>query len=122
TLAVDPAHPRTIYAGGLNYLGVLRSVDGGATWTSLANQMSAHEVRALAVDPATSAVYAATQPDASAPQLAYWSLDGGDTWTRLAPSLPAYWPQFFVFDPRQPRVVYLGSLAGVWRSGNQGQT
>jgi len=119
-LAIDPSHPWRIYAAGGNLLGVLRSADDGATWTRLANEMSAHDVRALAVDPVTSAVYAAAAP--TAPQRVYRSLDGGDTWTGMGSSLPVTWPSTFAFHPRRPAVVYLGSLAGVWKSTNRGKT
>ncbi|NLS79169.1 MAG: hypothetical protein GXY76_18110 [Chloroflexi bacterium] len=58
SLALDPANPRTVYAG-TNYRGVFRSLDGGATWAALSQGLPFRygttdnyaAVNALALDP-----------------------------------------------------------------------
>src|SRR2546428_10090459 len=51
TLAIDPRHTRTIYAGNTDG-GVLRSLNGGATWAPASTGLPpSGEVLAVAVDP-----------------------------------------------------------------------
>jgi hypothetical protein len=58
-VAIDPRNGGTIYAGTSN--GVWRSVDGGAHWSALNSGLPMiGGVNALAIDPQTGAVYAAT--------------------------------------------------------------
>lgn len=122
TLAVDPNHPWKIYAAAFTrfYEGVLRSVDGGATWTHLTIQGDEPYVEVLAVDPRSSAVYAAVA--LSAPHSVFRSVDGGDTWTDVGSTLPSMWPGEFAFNPSRPAFVYLGTSAGVWKSVDRGRT
>lgn len=101
SIALDPRHPTTIYVGtgaaprtpdGSPGMGILKSTDGGATWTQLgAEQLAGLTVTRIAVDPfANGVVLAATAPPES-PALpgpavgvgagGIWrSADGGRTW------------------------------------------
>lgn len=70
TLAIDPSHPSTVYAGTLDR--VLKSTNGGRSWTPLADLA----VNDLLVDTTTpSTLYAATDTRG-----VLRSLDGGATW------------------------------------------
>ena len=40
TLAIDPSHPDTIYAGGSEGIGILRSTNGGELWGEINNGVS----------------------------------------------------------------------------------
>src|SRR5437016_5701714 len=61
-LTVDPVTPSTLYAVGVSYRGIFKSIDGGASWISIKSGqgMSGPELFvALAIDPETpSTVYA----------------------------------------------------------------
>ena len=46
-IAVDPAHPTTVYAGTA-FAGVFRSDDGGKSWTIVSNGLTDLHVHALA--------------------------------------------------------------------------
>jgi photosystem II stability/assembly factor-like uncharacterized protein len=91
-LAIDPAHPATVYAGvddGSASLagvqptpgstGLFRSTDGGATWTNTGFTRSA--VNLLAIDPSNpNIIYASTEGHYSEPkgfQGLFKSTDGG---------------------------------------------
>src|SRR5439155_27176008 len=56
--AIDPADPRTIYAGDF-FTGVCRSTDGGATWAPFNQGLTNSEVLDVAVVPTGSTVHAA---------------------------------------------------------------
>jgi photosystem II stability/assembly factor-like uncharacterized protein len=64
-LAIDPQNPSTLYAGAFDYYaqrgGVLKSVDGGASWSAVNSGLTMLNVQTLAIDPQNpSTVYAGT--------------------------------------------------------------
>jgi photosystem II stability/assembly factor-like uncharacterized protein len=75
SLAIDPQHPSTIFAGTHGY-GVYKSTDYGASWSACNMAMGAEAVRAIAIDPKSpSTLYGA--------MITYGvekSTDGGATW------------------------------------------
>lgn len=110
TVAADPAHPATVYAGGPGEL--LRSTDAGRTWTRLALRPQPYTIEALAVAPGEpSTVYAAgTQ--------VYASRDGGTAWSSVFSDSLAI--QSLLVDPSDPDTVYATGLAGVYKTVNAG--
>jgi photosystem II stability/assembly factor-like uncharacterized protein len=76
-IAIDPRHPQTIYASNRDG-GVLRSLNGGATWSSAsAGLPPTGETLAVAVDPNLPArVYAWVKAGGL-----FVSADGGGSWT-----------------------------------------
>jgi len=116
-IAIDPVHPERIYIGGQFYAGVPWSADGGLTWQSPTTVLSPYEVRALAVDPVSSAVYAAA---VGSPGRAYRSLDGGASWRPVGRGLPRTIVLALAVDPERRADLYAGTLAGVWKSADRG--
>ncbi len=134
-LAVDPNDPTLLY-GGTEGHGVLRSTDGGRSWTQTAAFRLAH-VYSVAVSSSErrrgrGAVYAGTEPSAL-----FLSEDGGDRWVELEAlqSIPSK-PQWS-FPPRpythhlrcialsahDPALILAGiELGGVMRSTDGGRT
>ena len=91
-LAIDPLTPSTVYAG--TQLGIFKSVDAGASWSTVRPDLT----YSLAIDLATpSTVYAGTTSGVVK------STDGGATWSDrlLAPAIYA-----LVIDPRKPSTIY----------------
>jgi len=88
-LAVDPNDPMTVYVGCGNSGGMLKSTDGGATWSAIDTGLvypqypnDTPTVQQIVVDPADSSVYITTWMD----ELGYdvfASHDGGATWTGI---------------------------------------
>lgn len=75
-LAFGPDDPDVVFFGHHN--GILRSDDGGRTWTPAANGLDSRSVQALAVDPAArGTVFAGVEGGL------YKSADGGASWSRL---------------------------------------
>jgi hypothetical protein len=86
-VVIDPSTPSTVYAGTAN--GVMKSLDGGATWTLLTNGFSQSvDVRFLVIDPVKpQTLYAATNIN-FAP---YRTSDGGAHWAQ------GQWPGGFTY-------------------------
>jgi hypothetical protein len=140
SIAYAPSDPSIVYAGmgdvGNGYLGsgVLRSNDGGATWTRVNNTTlpSPGTVSRIVVDVADpNRVYLAQYSMLSGPTVFssgfFLSTDGGVNWTRTLAGLP----RDVVRHPTDPNILYLAmtridfvtpSTGGVWRSVNRGST
>jgi len=129
-LAADPLNPNVAYAGTRGN-GVLRSTDGGRTWTPAG--LNGQVVKSLAVSKAESgAVYAGVKPPAL-----FVSRDGGGTWNEIesfqrvrswwwrspAESDLGAYIQGIALSPADPNVIVIGIEAGaVVRTGDGGRT
>lgn len=130
SLAAGPGN--TLFAG--TDAGLLRSRDGGESWTVTLDQM----VRALLLDPRhPGRLYAGTQPAA-----AWRSDDGGDTWKELRglgtraeragwylpgdeplATVPVARVNTFVVDPASRDTLLAGvEVGGLWRSDDGGES
>jgi uncharacterized protein (TIGR03437 family) len=110
SITVDPENSHTLYATDVGFL--VRSLDGGSAWATLAAFPSVKTVNSLTVDPTQSNIlYAGTSPLG-----ALKSSDGGASWTAinngLLPSLnPATNKSEFNvnqiwIDPKSPAVLF----------------
>jgi photosystem II stability/assembly factor-like uncharacterized protein len=114
--AFDFMNPSTIYAVCGPPNAVLKSADGGASFTQMTNGIDASELAnfpAMAMDPANSQrlYLAATH--------VWQSNDGANTWTAISPALgTAIWDQTLAVSPNDPNTVYLGNSNGVYVTTN----
>lgn len=116
SLVVAPSDPSTIFFGSVNGPGVVRSIDGGATWTAShdgitpAPAYGTFTVVYLAVDPSNAnVVYAA----ADAPVGLFKSTDRGVHWLRLdVPTAPGALIGPVAIDPATPSTIYAGYYYG----------
>jgi photosystem II stability/assembly factor-like uncharacterized protein len=130
-IAVDPDTSTTIFIG-TDKGEILRSGDGGGSWTSVHLEAGSFIVSAIAISPApASTVYAVftttTPPTFAGPMLlsrsrVLRSLDGGDTWGPAINGLRNLGVQAIVVDPFDPFRVYAGAIGGVFRSDDRGRT
>jgi photosystem II stability/assembly factor-like uncharacterized protein len=75
-VAINPANPTVLYAGGAD-IGVVKSLDDGATWTAADNGLTNRAIRVLALDPQKpETLYAGTNGGL------FKTVDGGQTWVR----------------------------------------
>jgi photosystem II stability/assembly factor-like uncharacterized protein len=124
SLAIDPVHPATIYAG--TNQGIYRSDDGGESWASAADLPNRRRdlgfgVDYLAIDPFhPSHIFTASNCSM------FRSFNGGQAWEEYTVPFegtggciagPA---QRIAFDTFTPDVVYQAYLAGVFRSQDGG--
>jgi len=140
-ITLDPSNPNTIYAGtgepngsGDSYYGagILKSVDGGNTWTQVgANIFTGMGISAIVVHPTNpNLIYAASSPgvignlpineDAGI----YRSLDGGSTWQgvfRCGATDICTGVSSLVMDPTNANILYAGAdVDGLYKTVDGG--
>lgn len=124
----DPFDPNVLYLGEANseddVLSLLKSIDGGASWSR--SGVADFAANVLAIDPAVpTTLYAGTTSGVSK------STDGGVTWkpTALGVEMSV---NVLVIDPRKPNVLYAalagsgylprGSIGGLFKSTDSGMS
>ena len=117
---VDPRTP-DVYLAGLasdspEYSGILRTIDGGLTWTRIPGPTS---VWSIAIWPMDSRVIAAGTLDG-----VFLTRDGGEKWEQVAAlDNPDLKPVVSLsFDPADARVVYAGTPHLPWKTVDGGAT
>jgi uncharacterized protein (TIGR03437 family) len=127
SLAIDPTHPEVIYAGtgeanfnadAYNGMGILKSADGGNTWTLLGSDTFEQEsIGALAVDPGNGQIILAAAPGGL-----YRSADGGQSWQTVLAGVATS----VLFTPdgnaAYAGVAGLGINTGIYKSLDGGST
>jgi photosystem II stability/assembly factor-like uncharacterized protein len=117
SLAIDPGNPELIYTG--TYHLPWKTVDGGKTWTSIANGMiDDSDIMSLRID--------ANNPRrifSSACSGIYRSDDAGTSWVKLQ-GIPyvSRRTQQIVQDPRDPQRLYAATTAGLWQTSDYGES
>jgi cysteine-rich repeat protein len=105
SLAVDPHDARTLYTASL--LGMVKSSDGGSTWSESNEGLHADVVNAFAYDQSSGRLYAGTE------SVGVWvGEDHGTKWSAANVGLPNGWYGTFYpimdlqIDPQQPTTLY----------------
>ena len=143
-IAIDPSNHNIIYAGtgednnnvdGYAGAGILKSTDGGATWTNLPGPFAGplgvttggSSIGSLAVHPTNGQILLAGVSGAGSTGGIYRSTNGGTSWTRITSGLPNLPGTGVVFDPTNGNNAYaaIGYSAsnasnGVYKSTNAG--
>ena len=119
TLAVDPSNPSVVYAGTQS-AGVLKSVDGGATFSASGAGLPALRMSRsgpVAIDPTnTSTLYVGTEGAG-----VFKSVNAGATWTPINTGLSELNIFALALDARQPNVLYVGGPGGVFKTVTGGE-
>ncbi len=136
-LVVDPGNEDVVFAGAAEG-GVLRSTDGGQSWTPVFDDQPSLSIGALAIDPNNSSIiYAGTgEVNPGGGSVAYGgagllrSLDQGDTWSLVGLENSGAIGRI-VIDPTDSNTIFVAVLGrlwethverGVYRSTNGGST
>jgi photosystem II stability/assembly factor-like uncharacterized protein len=130
-IALDPQNPDIVYVGTQDSR-LLKSADGGNSWTSPGYSFrdpvcSVLLVQGLAIVPQDPDTLYATTSDCNDQIMPLQrSRDGGATWSKLNISMVCYLGQLcsgmVAVDPENPNLVYAGQLGGVARSTDGGET
>ncbi len=115
-LVVDPANPATLYVGWKDSSlsndgpsGLLRSLDGGAHWTSMFDR----PVTAMVLAPRRQEMYISTVPRTPGQPCVLRSRDGGQTWGPPAAGLYSGASvceiNAIAIDPVSPTTLYAGA-------------
>jgi photosystem II stability/assembly factor-like uncharacterized protein len=134
---IDPRNPEVLYVshgifdreaansdpvkGVPGGVGILKSTDGGQTWSDANNGLKNLYVGSLFMHPQNpdillTGVGNVTYPESSG---AYLSTDGGATWTQ---TLDAYVISSVEFATSNPEIAYAASFNAVYRSEDGGHT
>jgi len=119
SLAVHPTDPDTMYVGTFIY-GVLKTENGGETWTSGTGLPTDTMVLSVAIAPSDPGIVFAGLDGAGV----YRSTNGGQTWIHSSAGLnPASKITSIVVDPTDSQIVYAAEFSsGVYVSTNGGDT
>jgi photosystem II stability/assembly factor-like uncharacterized protein len=121
-LAIDPLHPRVLYAGVSNYAygccfqGLFKSADDGASWSPINNGLgdlidARVNVNALILDPDhPNVLYLGTSGYG-----VFKSSDGGATWTAFNDGLAFPDVRVLAIVRGASPTVYAGTPGGVFR-------
>src|SRR5579883_663889 len=133
TLELAPSNHNVIYAavtgpGG----GILKSSDGGTTWTLLGSAIFGDVLfSSLAISPTDpNTVYVGAWAAGGSPGGLYKTTDGGQTWTNLTQAIHSGSATDVAIDPTQPATLYVGlvdgagngSTNGIYKSTNSGSS
>jgi hypothetical protein len=118
SMAVDPAHPDTVYAGGYESPGsaIYRTLNGGTSWTRLTTTVMTNYVYGMAVSPVNpSVIFAATGGGI------YRSADFGSTWVKVSSTIGGC--KDVLINPGNPNWVWVStSSQGIYQSTDGGTT
>jgi len=123
SLAAVPEHPNHLYLGTTNGW-IYESTDGGSSWSRLSKLGSSENlvVDHIVVDSANpTVVYAAAWTAGHAGGGLWVSRDGGRSWTENQ-GLHGQSIRAFLQAPSEPRMLFAGTLEGVFRSVDAGLT
>jgi len=127
-LAINPQNPEILYATTeFDAMGILKSTNHGESWDYVNNGLSVMNVTALTIDPQNPEIlYACTDSGAYYPEYPlgiFKSTNGGETWSEVTNGLQAQSPTALAIDPKNPLVLYVGTLYGsVYKSSDGGES
>ncbi len=117
-IEVAPNDTRVIYAA-MAAAGILKSVNGGTSWTTLFDKEAVMSVGDVAVSPSNPSIVWAGTGESNNRQSSSWgngvykSLDAGKTWTNMGLEKTLAIARV-VIHPTNPDVVYVAATGNLW--------
>lgn len=116
-IAVAPNNADILYVSvgpsGTTSNRLLKSIDGGSTYTNVTGGLPDRYISDIAVDPANSNRVAVTLSGFGTSHV-YVTRDGGTTWSNIGVGLPDIPHNTLVWDPNNRRTLYVGNDLGVF--------
>lgn len=122
-LVIDPANPSTMYAGTASG-GVMKTTNGGATWSPLTDFLPVLTVSSLVMDPSNSqTLYLGTGEVARGAGI-FKSTDAGQTWNQLPQTTTTDFHAVYslAIVPSRPTHIYAATATGIFVSTDAGVT
>jgi hypothetical protein len=126
-VSLHPRFPNTVYMGAADG-GIWKTTNGGATWTSIGDELDTQAIGAIALArQRRSTVYVGTG-EASTNADAYFGLgvfrsrNGGASFTEVGGSLFDRKTVFKILAPTNGRLVFVATNQGLYRSRDFGRT
>lgn len=130
-IAIDPVDHNILYVGGRTG-GMIKSTDGGKTWTALSGLSgvtktetpNANGICTIAIDPDSSdgskctRIYAGISKNKESN--IFVSEDGGESWKAVGELPEKLYPQRMRFDGQGNLIITYGNAEGPWNSGQGG--
>lgn len=114
---VDQERPDTVYAA-MRVSGVVRTEDGGRSWTAFNSGLTTRDLNSLALDPSVPERLLVGTLDKGI----FRTVDGGEIWRPANGGLTNRVVHAIEFDPSRRGVVYAGTERGVFKSVNGGKS
>lgn len=117
-IEVSPTDPRTIYAATAA-AGILKSTNGGTSWTTLFDKESVPSVGDIAISPSSPSIIWAGTGEANNRQSSSWgngiykSMDAGKTWKNMGLNNTMHIARIVV-HPTNPDIVWVASPGNLW--------
>ena len=130
-VAIDPSNPSNLWTGvadasGAQPVNVMRSTDGGATWTNRTPPHAPLSCSGIAVDPNDSNTVIAVFGGAFGGGEVWVTTDGGDSWTDRSAGLPGNPLNAVVYDGTRLLVggglLFGSQFVGLYESPDLGVT
>ena len=118
SIAIAPSDPATIMVA--KAARILRSTDGGTSWTAGSFGLPGRNVTNVEISPVNRNIAFATIAGTTGPSVFFTS--NGLNWSPRANGLPSFSAQVIRFDPTDPSTLYVGTDVGVYRSTDGGET
>ena len=113
-ITVDPTDSRIVYAAANDALGVLKSIDGGASFslksTGLPETLTARAGSVLVNPRNPNVLHVATEGDGI-----FESIDGAESWYPLNKGLPDLIVFGLAMDPLFPNILYASTNSSVYK-------
>jgi hypothetical protein len=115
TIVIDPTNTQTVYAGTQDN-GIYKSINGGASWTSIGKGVLSTLIMAIAIDPSNSQTLYTNGFG-----VVYKSTDGGTTWSGLPIGVSTSVYSIAV-DHANSQIVYAGANNGIFKTIDGGKS
>ena len=117
-IAVNPQDSKNLYALTTYSIGVLKSIDGGETWTQINREIRSYSLYQLTVHPKNPNILYLGAGGAGL----YKSTDGGSTWVEMNDGLQNTDIGILVLHPNDPNTIYVVTSTGLFKSPDGGKS
>jgi photosystem II stability/assembly factor-like uncharacterized protein len=117
-VAVHPSDPNVVFAGGYHISGstfypmIVKSTDGGASWSEVLNGVTGSTIHDILLCPDTQEDVLCAGSDG-----AFRTNNAGANWQKTV-NQEVY---SLAIDPNNPSIIYAGVFGGIYRSQTRGQ-